>query len=413
MDWRAMQPPIKAASPRRPAMSRFHWRGIGADGRRRRGTLVALDARSALERIRRDRIVAVELIEVRARWSPRVRHADLTRATRHLAMLLRSGLSLQPALALVAQHAGMPLKPLFETVLRDITEGSTLSRALQRHDRVFPAAYWRLVELAEHTGSLDTILAQLADTRDRVAAQRARLRNALWYPTLILALALGLCALLLAWVVPTFERVFAGFGSQLPRPTRIVVALSRQLLTHGPAMVAAGGLGIACGMLAWQRSPRFRLHLHALLLRAPLVGPIVQRVAIARWSHALGQVLDAGIALADGFDAVDGISGNAAMDAATCDIAARVRVGASLADAMRASTCFPPDVVATIALAEQAGTLGTTLADIGAWNDRLVAERIGLLAQLAEPLIIVGPGALIAALVVAMYLPIIEMGNIM
>lgn len=404
--------PAMRATARGPATSRFRWRGFDASGRRRRGTIDALDVRAALERLRRERIVALEIIEVHAHRHPRVPDVDLTHATRHLAMLLRTGLSLQPALTLVAEYARTPLKQVLWAVTRDIMQGSTLVNALERHASVFPTAYRRLVELAEQTGSLDAILTRLADAREHAAAQRARLRNALLYPALVVAFALGICTVLLIWVIPIFEQVFNGLGAQLPRPTRIVVAISRYMLAHGLSILATACASAACCLFAWQRSPTLRQRIDAMMLRLPIAGPILHRLAIARWSHALGMALDAGIALADGFGTVDGITGNAAVDAATRKIAAHVRVGASLADAMQASVCFPPDVVAAVALAEQTGTLGTMLADIGAWNEKIVTQRVGLLSQLAEPLIIIGPGALIAALVIAMYLPIIRMGSL-
>lgn len=409
---RAAHVTARPAAGRAAAPSRFRWRGIDAHGRRRHGAIDAIDAMAARSRLRQRHITVIDIAEAGTPRRRRPRDAHVSRATRQLAGLLDAGLPLLPALQLLAGHAPAPLAHVLASVARDVACGSTLSHALERHPAAFPPVYRKLVALGEKTGSLAAILARVADDRERVAAQRAKVRAALTYPALVLILALGITAALLTWVVPTFEQIFVSFGATLPLPTRIVLALSHGVLEHAPAALTVAGAIATCMALAVRRSARARGRLDAALLRLPLAGALLRQLAIARWSHALGLLLHAGVALADGFDVIAHASGNAIFDAATLDIARRVRRGERLAQAMRAAGCFPEDVIAPIALAEESGMLDTMLADLAALNNRLADERIAAISQLAEPLIIVVLGALVGGLVIAMYLPIIQMGNV-
>ena len=286
------------------------------------------------------------------------------------------------------------------------------SAALQRHPAQFNALYCQLVEVGEAAGALAAVLARIADDRERAAAQRAKVRAALTYPVAILLLAIAITAALLVWVVPTFKQIFDGFGAEAARADaiRAGVVVRRGALEHTAfAMIFA--LSSAATFLL-RRSETARIRFARLSLRLPVAGPLLGTLCAARWSRALGTLLSAGTPLADAFDSLTHATGNAFFDRATVEIAARLRRGERLAAAMRAARCFPPEVVQPVAVAEESGALDTMLIDVASLADRQVDEKIGTLSSLCEPLVIVVLGTLVGGLVIAMYLPIIQLGNV-
>jgi type IV pilus assembly protein PilC len=392
---------------------RFKWRGVEADGTQRRGTLVAPDAGAARAMLKRDNVVVLELAEHGTAPSPKARASDVTLFTRQLAGLLRAGLPLAPALDLIAQtpsRSGMPR--IAGGLAREIVSGLRFSAALGHYPAQFGALYCQLVAVGEASGALAAVLARLADDRERAAAQRAKVRTALTYPIAVLLLAFAITAALLVWVVPTFKQIFDGFGAALPAPTQAVLALSAAAAQwSGPALALSAAVGLAT-VQALRRSDPARMALDSLSLRLPVVGSLLTTLAAARWSRALGTLLAAGTPLADALDSLTHATGNAVFDRATADIAARLRRGERLAAAMRVARCFAPEIVQPIAVAEESGALDSMLLDVASLADRQVDEKIGTFASLCEPLVIIVLGALVGGLVIAMYLPIIQLGNV-
>ncbi|SIT44452.1 Type II secretion system, subunit F / Type IV pilus assembly protein TapC/PilC [Paraburkholderia ribeironis] len=408
-----MSPPT--IHPPAAADTRFRWRGVDADGVRKNGTLIAPDASAARVMLKREHVFIVELAAQGPAPRAKARAADVTLFTRQLASLLRAGLPLAPALDLLAQaqpsrRHGMPR--IVGALARDITGGLRFSAALQRHPAQFNALYCQLVEVGEAAGALAAVLARIADDRERAAAQRAKVRAALTYPVAILLLAMAITAALLVWVVPTFKQIFDGFGARLPAPTQFVLALSAGAARWSiPVFAMIFAFSSAVTFLL-RRSETARIRFARLSLKMPVAGPLLGTLCAARWSRALGTLLSAGTPLADAFDSLTHATGNAFFDRATVEIAARLRRGERLANAMRAVRCFPPEVVQPVAVAEESGALDTMLIDVASLADRQVDERIGTLSSLCEPLVIVVLGTLVGGLVIAMYLPIIQLGNV-
>jgi type IV pilus assembly protein PilC len=408
---------MNTATTQRPLASdtRFKWRGVDADGVRKTGALIAPDAAIARSQLKRDNLFIIELTAHGPAPRPTARAADIAIFTRQLASLLRAGLPLAPALDLLAQaqasrRQGMPR--IVGALARDITGGLRFSAALQRHPAQFNALYCQLVEVGEAAGALSAVLARIADDRERAAAQRAKVRAALTYPVAILVLAMTITAALLVWVVPTFKQIFDGFGARLPAPTQFVLALSSGVARWSiPAFAMIFAAGSAATFLL-RRSEAARIRFARISLTIPVAGPLLRTLCAARWSRALGTLLSAGTPLADAFDSLTHATGNAFFDRATAEIAARLRRGERLAAAMRAAHCFPPEVVQPIAVAEESGALDTMLIDVASLADRQVDEKIGTLSSLCEPLVIIVLGALVGGLVIAMYLPIIQLGNV-
>jgi type IV pilus assembly protein PilC len=392
---------------------RFGWRGVELDGSRRRGTLIALNAASAREKLRRDGIVAIELVERGAATRPRATAREITVFTQQLAGLLRAGLPLAQALDLIAQTPGAGgLARIVGALSRAIAGGASFAAALGHYPSHFDAIYRQLAAVGEASGSLAGALARIADERERAAAKRAKARAALTYPCAVLLLAFAIVAALLVSVVPTFKQVFDGFGAALPAPTRAIIALSDTALRLGAPALA---VGVALGMATVQvlrRSASARAAFDRIMLALPLAGPILTALAAARWARSLGTLLAAGTPLADALGSLTRVTGNARFDDASLDIEARLRRGERLAAAMRAAGCFPLTLVQPIAVAEESGALDAMLLDVAALAERAADDKIALLTSLCEPLMVMVLGALVGGLVVALYLPIIELGNV-
>ncbi|HEY1998995.1 type II secretion system F family protein [Paraburkholderia sp.] len=395
--------------------TRFVWRGVDAEGTHRRGMLIAPDANTAQTMLKRDKLFVVELSARGPAPRAHARAAEVTQFTRQLASLLRAGLPLAPSLELLA-HAPSPrrhgMARIVSALARDITGGLSFSAALSRHPAQFSALYCQLVAVGEASGALPAVLARVADDRERGAAQRAKVKAALAYPVAILLLAIAITVALLVWVVPTFKQIFDGFGARLPAPTQLVMALSAAAARWSvPALAlsAAAGIGLTCLL---RRSDAARVTLARLSLRLPIAGALLSTLCAARWSRALGTLLAAGTPLADAFDSLTHATGNAFFDRATVEIAARLRRGERLAAAMHAAHCFPAEVVQPVAVAEESGALDAMLIDVASLSDRQVDEKIGMLSSLCEPLVIIVLGTLVGGLVIAMYLPIIQLGNV-
>ncbi|WP_244847273.1 type II secretion system F family protein [Caballeronia sp. SL2Y3] len=391
---------------------RYAWRGIDGQGASKRGKLIAADSASARASLRREGVTVLELDALGAASPPKASSAEIGVFTRQLAGLLRAGLPLASALELLGNAGGRGGLPrIVRSLARDITRGVPFSAALARHP-AFGALYCQLVAVGEVAGALPAVLARLADDRERASAQRAKLRAALAYPVMVLLLSLAITAGLLIGVVPTFKTIFDGFGAALPAPTRFVLALSDAVGRHGVAFIAV----CACMTLVaarWiKRSAHARGTADRIALKLPIAGPLLRSLAVARWSRALGTLLAAGTPLSDAFDSLSQATGSPVFDSATVEIASRLRNGERLAAAMRALGCFPQDVVQPIAVAEESGSLDSMLLDLAALADRQVDERIGAFASLCEPLVIAVLGALVGGLVIAMYLPIIQLGNV-
>ncbi|SAL02484.1 type IV pilus assembly protein PilC [Caballeronia calidae] len=392
---------------------RFAWRGMDAEGKERHGKIIASDALSARASLRREGVIVVGLDMLGAAPPPKVKAAEITVFTRQLAGLLRAGLPLAGALDLLGSSAtGGGLPRIVRTLARDITRGVRFSTALAQHAAAFGALYCQLVSVGEVAGALPAVLARLADDRERAASQRARLRAALTYPVMVLLLSLAITAGLLIGVVPTFKTIFDGFGAALPAPTRFVLALSDGVARVGVPFAVMCACGVIVASNWMKRSPDAREAADRASLRLPLAGKLLRSLAVARWSRALGTLLAAGTPLSDAFASLTHATGNRLFDRATVDIAARLRNGERLAAAMRAAGCFPQDVVQPIAVAEESGSLDAMLLDLATLADRQVDERIGAFASLREPIVIAVLGALVGGLVIAMYLPIIHLGNV-
>lgn len=344
---------------------------------------------------------------------PRTKAREITAFTRQLTSLLNAGLPLVQALDLIGHAARRDATPrIARGLARRIASGERFASALTAYPAQFDGLYRELSAIGEATGTLAAVLARIAEHRERAAVQRGKLRTALAYPCAVALLAAAVTAALLAFVVPTFQQVFDGFGATLPGPTRAVLAASRLVLEGGPPILAAFGAVLLVAPRLVRRSPRARAALHRSWLALPALGPLVRALAAARWSRALGTLLTAGTPLADALASLSHVTGNAVFEAANAQIELRLRRGERLAQAMRAVGCFPSTLVEPIAVAEESSALETMLLDCAALAEREVDEKLALASACAEPLVVIVLGLAVGSLVIALYLPVIELGNV-
>ncbi len=397
--------------------SYFIWQGLQANGRPQKGKLIATNEKEAREDLKRQHIIVLRLNKKGPVKARALSAAEITLFSRQLASLLDAGIALLPALQVIAaSQTRAALASIISSLARDIAQGLPFSRALAKYPENFNTMYCQLIALGEVSGELSLLLLQLADERERFAAQKSKLRAALSYPIGVLLVSLAITCGLMVGVVPTFEHIFNDFGASLPTATQAVLAISRAI-NKGLAPMC-GSLAVFIVLLRWvlYRSKTcremFKLGLDKLLLKLPLFGTLFKTLAIARWSRALSLLLQAGTPLAHTFDILKGIANNAVFYQATRDIERRVKRGERLTQAMQATGCFPASILQPMAVAEECAGLERLLKDLAAFNERQVDERIALLTSLVEPLIIVLLGALIGGLVIALYLPIIGLGQV-
>ncbi|KDB10333.1 Type II secretion system F domain-containing protein [Burkholderia sp. lig30] len=401
------------SAPLPPRETRFRWRGRRHDGASRRGVVIAFDAADARAALKRAGITVLWLQARGAARPPAARARAVTRFTQQLASLLQAGLPLAPSLEMLAQAAGPDGMPRIAAGLaREIVAGQRFAAALARYPAQFGPLYRQLIEVGETSGSLGTVLARVAENRERTDALRRKLRAALAYPVAVVLFGFAITIALMLWVVPTFQQIFDSFDAALPAPTRALLALASATSAWGGPSIVCAAVACAAAHYATQRAPALRLAFARRLLGVPIAGAAAQRLATARWCRALATLLASGVPLADAFATLERTAGHPVFERATARLAARVLRGERLADAMRAAGCFPDDVVQPIAVAEETGALDTMLADIAALCERPLDAHLDTLAALSEPLIVIVLGALVGGLVVAMYLPILQLGNV-
>lgn len=346
---------------------------------------------------------------------PPFRVDDIARFTRQLSTLLDASVPLLPALDIIARGHGDPAwRRLLSQLRGDIESGSGLAQAMRRHPRTFDALYCNLVDAGEQGGALGSMLDRLCACLEQSIALRRQVRAALRYPMVVLAVAAAVMTVLMLFVIPAFKQVFVGFGAgaQLPAPTQFVIALSDGLVAHWQLLLALPPLAWLSLRHALRRSAPLRHARDRALLRLPLAGPLLRKAAVARWTRTLATLSAAGTPLVEAMALVAGAAGNRVYRDATRQIERAVRCGASLATAMRASAVFDPMALQMTRIGEESGALDTMLLHVAQCCEREVDEGVAAVAGMIEPLIVVVLGVLIGALVIAMYLPIFKLAQV-
>jgi type IV pilus assembly protein PilC len=397
------------------SFQRFTWSAQDVQGRAHQGDLTAHNRRAALATLRAQGWLGIELRSVsRPSWrAARATGArDTTVLTRQLATLLGADVPLLNALVLMRETTPQAhTLALIEQLHRDIRGGSSLAQALSQHPQQFDALYRHVVSAGEASGSLGLLLDRLATQRERHESLGAQLRSALVYPLAVVLVAVAVVAVILVWVVPTFESVYGGFGAALPTLTLGLLGLSRGLVQHAPLLGLT--LVLLVVSLNWlRRAPWAVAAWDRWSLHGPVVGRLRQRAATARWTRTLSTLLDAGTPLNNALVSVAGASGNHTFEIASVAMAQSVREGSALTPAMKRSGLFDPMILQLTAMGEASGTLSTQLAKAAQLSERELETQLQGVSGLIEPIIIVVLGLVVGTIVLALYWPIFELGQV-
>ncbi|VVP78712.1 Type II secretion system protein F [Pseudomonas fluorescens] len=395
----------------------YAWQGTDASGARvtgrREGRTLAL-VRAGLER-QGIRVARVEIAGGMVWRLPPLRRetTDPAGFSRQLATLLRAGVPLLQAFEVMRRSgcsAGMTR--LLAHLEREVGAGQNLADAMQREPRWFDRLYCNLVRVGEQSGTLDIQLEQLAGMLEQRQALRKRLRKAMLYPALLLLTGLGVSTLLLLEVVPRFQTLFEGFGSALPAFTQWVIDLSTGLGRHAGTLMFLIMGGVFGGHWLYQRHPAARLWLLRRIMSLPVFGPLISHAALARFARCLATAYTAGVPLLDAMGTVAAASGNALHEQAILRLRQAMGNGQGLSLAMAEDRAFTPLLVQMCAIGESSGTLDTMLGRAASHYEEQVSQSLEQLTSLLEPAIVLVLGIVVGGLVVAMYLPIFQLGNL-
>lgn len=398
-----------------PRNATYRWRGHNQAGRTVRGEMEAANADAVGAALRQQGIMPAS-IRRRAgfglRRRSRIRNRDLVIVTRQLATLLDAGLPLVEAVGILARDSGNPeMARILSRVEGDLRQGRTLEGSLAAHPAIFDDLYRAMVRAGEKGGVLDTVLERLAGYLEDSEALRAKIASALFYPVAVVVVAVLVTAVIMVFVVPRFEAIFAGFGANLPAATQLVISLSRGLREHWWLLLGVGIAAIFGTRWAYARDGPFRRAVDRQLLRLPLVGNVLLKGAVARTARTFATLNAAGVPMLETLGTVGRTAGNRVVQQAFDQAAEAVNQGQRLSEPLSATGIFPATVIHMIAVGEESGNLETMLAKIADFYEAEVGTAVEGFTRLLEPLIMVILGILLGGLVIALYLPIFRVGE--
>ncbi|MEQ6342995.1 MAG: type II secretion system F family protein [Gammaproteobacteria bacterium] len=338
---------------------------------------------------------------------------DIAIFSRQIATMMSSGVPLVQSFEIIGRgHDNPSMQDLILKIKADVEGGNSFTEALAKHPYYFDSLFCNLVHAGEQAGILETLLHKIATYKEKIEAIKGKIKKALFYPAAIVVVAFIITAILMIFVIPQFEELFKGFGAELPAFTKFVVELSKIFQQWWWAIFGAAG-GAVYGMIeAKKRSPKVNQLMDRALLKMPVLGDIVTKATVARFARTLSTMFAAGVPLVEAMTTVAGASGNIVYEKATLKIRDEVATGMSLQMAMRQCGLFSNMVVQMVAIGEEAGSLDAMLAKIADFYEEEVDNAVDGLSSLLEPIIMAVLGVLVGGLVVAMYLPIFKMGQV-
>jgi type IV pilus assembly protein PilC len=340
-----------------------------------------------------------------------IKTRDLVIFTRQFATMINAGLPLVQSLNILAQQTeNKALKDIVKQVVYDVEAGNTLADAFRKHPKAFPDLYVNMVAAGEAGGILDTILLRLATFLEKNDALVRKVKGAMVYPAVIVSVAVIAIAVLLIFVIPTFESMFASVDMELPLPTKVVIGASKVLVQWWWAIIIGIGV-LVFGLRSYYMTSDGRKRIDGLALNAPVIGDLLRKSAVSRFTRTLGTLISSGVSILDGLEITAKTAGNRVIHDAVMQSRASIAGGETIAGPLAASAVFPPMVISMIAVGEQTGGLDEMLSKIADFYDSEVDVAVSALLSLMEPIMIVVLGVVVGGMVVAMYLPIFDMVN--
>ncbi|TDI77992.1 MAG: type II secretion system F family protein [Betaproteobacteria bacterium] len=389
----------------------YSWEGKDKSGRIVKGEMRAAGTVVVSSMLRRQGVNVTKIKKIRITGT--VTEKDITLFTRQLATMMKSGVPLLQAFDIVGKgHSNRAVGKLLMDIKTNVETGSSLANAFRKYPIHFDALFCNLVSAGEAAGILDTLLDRLATYKEKIQAIKGKIKSALFYPISIIVVAFGITAVIMIFVIPAFKELFSGFGATLPTPTLVVMAISDFFVAYWWAIFGTVGGSIYGFFYAWKRSVPLQRIMDRLLLRMPIFGAVIRKATIARWTRTLSTMFAAGVPLVEALDSVAGAAGNYVYFEATKKIQLEVTTGNALANSMENTNVFPSMVIQMVAIGEESGALDSMLSKVADFFEGEVDDAVAAISSLMEPVIMVVLGTLIGSMVVAMYLPIFKMGQV-
>ncbi|MEO5334476.1 MAG: type II secretion system F family protein [Magnetococcus sp. YQC-5] len=396
-------------------MDMYQWEATSKTGEKRKGEMEGANAGMVLSQLRRQGLQnpKAKKKSSKALKASKITEVEIVVFTRQLATMVGAGLPLVSCFELAAKGAeNRNLQDVTMRVKADIEAGTTLTDALTKEPTMFDELFINLVQAGEQSGILETVLNRLAIYKEKSAALRAKVKSAMTYPIAVIVIAFLITGLLMVKVVPTFAELFIGFGATLPAPTRVVISISEWTQKWWfVVLLVIGAIKFTFSKL-YQKSARFHFEVDAISLKLPVFGMILRKSAVARFARTFGTMIAAGTPILDSLENVARTAGNKVVEKAVMESYSSIKEGRTLTEPLVSSGIFPPMVTQMIGIGEATGNLEVMLEKVADFYEAEVDRAVDNLTALLEPIILVILGVLIGGLVVAMYMPIFQMGSV-
>lgn len=391
----------------------YEWEGKDRNGKQVRGEIRAGGENQVQAALRRQGVMPTKIKKRRMSSGKSIKPKDMAIFTRQLATMMKAGVPLLQAFDIVGRGNPNPsVTKLLNDIRTDVETGTSLSTAFRKYPLYFDNLYCNLVEAGEAAGILDQLLDRLAVYMEKTEAMKSKIKSALMYPISVLIVAFVVTAVIMIFVVPSFKEVFTSFGADLPAPTLMVIAISEVFVKYWWLIFGGIGGSFYFFMQAWQRDKKVQIFMDRLLLKLPIFGILVEKSCIARWTRTLSTMFAAGVPLVEALDSVGGAAGNWVFESATIKIQQEVSTGTALTAAMTNANLFPSMVLQMCAIGEESGSIDHMLGKAADFFESEVDDMVAGISSLMEPIIIVILGTVIGGIVVAMYLPIFKLGQV-
>ena len=412
------KPKVRKTTKHQPKVFIFEWKGVNRAGQRTSGELKGVSV-AEIRSVLKSQGVTPKGVRKKATplfklGDPGIKAMDIAMMTRQIATMLSSGVPLVTALQLIARgHEKVKMRELLNNILSDVESGIPLSEALKPHRRYFDDLYVDLVAAGEHSGALEVVFDRIAIYKEKAEQLKSKIKKAMFYPAAVTTVAIGVTVLLLLFVVPQFESIFKGFGAELPAFTQLIVNASRWLQGSWYFFVIGIIIFVYFFKQAHRKSQKFRDQVDTNILRIPILGDILHKAAMSRFARTLATTFAAGVPLIDGLESAAGASGNAVYRIALLKIRQEVMSGMQLNVAMRTANLFPDMLIQMVQIGEEAGSLDDMLNKVANIFEMQVDDAVDGLSSLIEPIMMVVIGTLVGGLIIGMYLPIFQLGDVL
>lgn len=394
----------------------YQWEGVNKAGEKVNGIIDARSLAIAKADLRKQGIITKKVVKKRKplfdKKNKKITQADITVFSRQMATMIEAGIPLIQSFDIVAKgQSNQRMRDLIDTIKRDVETGLTLAESLQKHPGYFNELFCNLVDAGEKSGSLEIMLDKVATYKEKIETIKKKIKKALTYPMAVLVVAFLVTTALMIFVVPQFQSLFEGFGADLPAMTRMVVDMSDFFQSYWYILFGVIGGAIYAFIYFKNHSPQFAHSIDRAMLKFPVVGTILEKAAIARFTRTLSITFAAGLPLVEALKSVSGATGNILYAKATEKIREEVSTGQQMQVAMDNTHLFPNMVIQMVAIGEESGALEQMLSKVADFYEEEVDNAVDALSSLLEPIIMSILGVLVGGLVVAMYLPIFKLGS--